>query len=311
MWMFLTLDNSDLGNFLYFLFDTDRSGELDVNEIKNIISLVHHQLLNSRTSVQRLLEELSKKNHKLSAEEFTAWTKANPSLLEPVFHLHLELRNQLLGNHFWQTLQTRRYTTSVQTNPKYIFTLQKLLDEISKSETTKQDIPKSKRIHPATATRQNTKEDHVITHKKTEEKNSVVLDDHAVVRKKSDVEQVAKKKSDVDKMSHNKSDVERSNPFDRDIDDDDDDDNNELSTNDKKRHHHHHHHSSHHSGENEAVTPTSQRSHHHHHHHSRHHNSENEAVTPTRSHHHHIGHHSSNSHHNSSGGHSPAPAHHH
>lgn len=279
MWMFLTLDQSDLASFLYSLFDTDRSGALDVSEIKNIISLVHHKLLNTRSSIQRLLDELSKKNHKLTAEEFSSWTKSNPSLLEPVFHLHLELRNHLLGNHFWQTLQTRRYSNGNQTNPRYIDKLQKQLDAIAKEESSKKDIPKGKKIHPKVETnKQNTKDEHSTRKKveksvKTEEKNNTIIDDtnnnnNPVIRKKSDVEQVSRKKSDVEQVTHKKSDVEKINPFDE--------------PSEKKHHHshsHHHHshshHSHHHSNGTHENDGSSSSSHHPHRHHSGHNHSSN------------------------------------
>lgn len=155
MWMFLTLNQTDLALFLYNLFDADHSGALDVDEIKNIISVVHHKLLNGKTPIHRLLDELSKRNHRMTSEEFASWTKSNPSLLEPIFHLHLDLRNQLLGNNFWQTLQTRRYGTGGQMSPQYVDLIQKHLDKVSddfeKRAAADTGKKSKKKVHPSSS----------------------------------------------------------------------------------------------------------------------------------------------------------------
>lgn len=215
MWMFLTLSESDLALFLYNLFDADHSGALDVSEIKNIISVVHHKLLNGRTPIQRLLDELSKRDHRMTSDEFASWAKSNPSLLEPIFHLHLDLRKQLIGNGFWQTLESRRYGTGNQMSPQYVDLIQKRLDKIAddfekRSQTSKTSKKSKKKVHPSSGTKggsgvqkssadkkQTTTEKNnpVVSSdkkQKTNEKNSLVTaeENNPLPRKKSNTEEI-------------------------------------------------------------------------------------------------------------------------
>lgn len=182
MWMFLALTDNDLAQFIYNLFDSDRSGSLDVSEVKDIMSTVHQKLLNGRNPVNRLLDDLSKRNHRMTSEEFVAWTKSNPSLLEPIFQLHLGLRNQLLGVNFWQTLQVRRYASGNQMSPQYIDTIQKRLNKISREFEKKASASSSKKqkkkVHPSDKAKEEKKAGATPPDKrqKTAEKNTVLTE---------------------------------------------------------------------------------------------------------------------------------------
>ena len=183
--MFLALTDNDLAQFIYNLFDSDHSGSLDVSEVKDIISTVHQKLLNGRNPVNRLLDDLSKKNHRMTSEEFVTWTKSNPSLLEPIFQLHLGLRNQLLGVNFWQTLQVRRYASGNQMSPQYIDTIQKRLNKISrefekKASSTSSSKKQKKKVHPSDKAKEEKKAGATPDKRqKTGEKNTVLTEgDH-------------------------------------------------------------------------------------------------------------------------------------
>jgi hypothetical protein len=265
--MFLALIDTDLAQFLYNLFDSDRSGALDVTEVKSIIATVHQKLLNGRNPIQRLLEDLSKKDHRMTSEEFVSWTKTNPSLLEPIFHLHLDLRNQLIGNNFWQTIQTRRYAAGNQTSAQYIDLVQKRLEKISKDLEKKgaSASKKKKKVHPSSGKKsKGTKDDDATD--ETEEKKSaykkqqstgernVVLTEteKSAPRKKSFVPDSPPEAASAAKP-RKKSNI----GLEVDV--------RPLSEPKEKEHkHHHHHHHHHHRGEDKSSSsPSPQRQNHH------------------------------------------------
>jgi Ca2+-binding EF-hand superfamily protein len=286
MWMFLASTDNDLAQFIYNLFDSDRSGSLDVTEVKSIISTVHQKLLNGRNPVNRLLDDLSKKNHRMTSEEFVAWTKTNPSLLEPIFHLHLGLRNQLVGVNFWQTLQVRRYANGNQMSPQYIDLIQKRLDKISRdlekrastSTASRSSKKQKKKVHPSSDKAKEEKKAAAASSDKkqrTAEKNTLLAEaDHpaaAVPRKKSSAgveteEKKPRKKSNAGLTVDTSAALGTgAAPG--------------IASGDPHKHHHHHHHKQHPQEDSLPPSASSTPSHHHgHHHHGHHHHGRRQSA---------------------------------
>jgi hypothetical protein len=311
--MFLALTDKDLAQFLYNLFDTDRSGSLDVAEVKSIISTVHQKLLNGgRNPVNRLLDDLSKKDHRMTCDEFVAWTKTNPSLLEPIFHLHLNLRNQLIGDNFWQSLQVRRYASGNQMNPQYMDLIQKRLDKISRDLEKKASTStasrsskkgKGKKVHPSSGKPKTEEEKKAAASDKkqrTAEKNTLLAEaDHPAGRKKSSAGMTTGEKNsllaEIDPLaagggkSKSNAAAEEQKPRKKSSAGLSVDTSglvghsapgSESGDPQKHKSHHHKHHHKHHHQEDDQ--PTSASSHHHHgHHHGQGHKSGASTVPPS------------------------------
>lgn len=112
----------NLGGFVFYLFDDDRSGCLDFAEIKRILEIIHAQDLNKPGHLQdKIRLELQNKPPNLNLDEFQKWTRAKPMLTNPVLNMQLKMQECVAGQKFWKKACRERSGDADKAMPGYIF----------------------------------------------------------------------------------------------------------------------------------------------------------------------------------------------
>lgn len=107
---------------MFYLFDDDRSGSLDFQEIRKIIEIVHAQDLNKSGRLSdKINEEMMNKPPYLTIDDFQKWTRAKPMLTNPVLNMQLKLQGDLLGPKFWKEVTQQRSDDEEKVRPGYVF----------------------------------------------------------------------------------------------------------------------------------------------------------------------------------------------
>lgn len=134
IWLFLTVDQSELGGYAFILFDMDYTGILDCEEIINLIHIIHNKTTIQSTATLQVLESLKVSNESFSCEKFQYWTRTHLSLLEPAQSLQFNLRKNLIGENYWQQKTQYRKAQPHFSNLNYIYNLKKRVYEIQKKQ---------------------------------------------------------------------------------------------------------------------------------------------------------------------------------
>eukprot|EP00602_Paraphysomonas_sp_CaronLab_P003615 CAMPEP_0185030798 /NCGR_PEP_ID=MMETSP1103-20130426/17872_1 /TAXON_ID=36769 /ORGANISM="Paraphysomonas bandaiensis, Strain Caron Lab Isolate" /LENGTH=413 /DNA_ID=CAMNT_0027566057 /DNA_START=158 /DNA_END=1399 /DNA_ORIENTATION=+ len=131
MWNFLTIDHSQIGSFAFLLFDTDETGQLDSEEVLNMIYVIHNNTHIKSKAVGHVIDKLKSSKESFSLENFDHWSRTHMSLLEPVLLLQKKLRQNIISERYWLSLSNRRYEHCEFGDIKYIWQLKKTVSRIT------------------------------------------------------------------------------------------------------------------------------------------------------------------------------------
>lgn len=118
MWNLLTLDPSDLGYFVFTIFDRDNSGVLKFEEVKDLVETIHHKNYEDNVVIHRLVHKLLESSTAVTIDHFVQWSQHHPSILAPIISLQESLQIYVGGHRFWNILQRKRRQVRLYT--KYI-----------------------------------------------------------------------------------------------------------------------------------------------------------------------------------------------
>lgn len=124
LWNFLSLPVDQLGAYAHFLFDEDKNGKsLRPDQAKELIEVLYQQKCEKNSRAKKIYDKFSKDKFVFSVIKFTAWTKANTSLLSNLIGLHLKLQSTIIGKDFWDMLSAKRGggTENNLIRPLYIY----------------------------------------------------------------------------------------------------------------------------------------------------------------------------------------------
>ena len=99
MWNFLSMEPSRLGSYAYFLFDDDGTGNLDHEEVKQLVETIQHKSYNKNPAVRKLVDSIITGKTNVSVEHFARCAQEIPSLCAPLISLQHELRKTFIGTN--------------------------------------------------------------------------------------------------------------------------------------------------------------------------------------------------------------------
>ena len=122
LYNFCTFDNLSLCRFAFEIYDEDSSGNLDHEEIEQIVKdLYGRRGFKRNKSAQKCVEQLkamewySGSGNELTAgdstidfKSFHLFSKNHPTLLYPAFMMQYDLQSKVLGSGFWQCAAEQR-----------------------------------------------------------------------------------------------------------------------------------------------------------------------------------------------------------
>lgn len=102
VWRYATKRDVEIVEFAFDIFDTDNSGVLTEDELKDCIGEIYGKKgLNESTA--KMLKKFDKsKDGKVSKVEFLNGCKQVPQLLYPAFSIQNAVRRNILGEGFWE-----------------------------------------------------------------------------------------------------------------------------------------------------------------------------------------------------------------
>lgn len=110
IWNYCTFTMNSLIIFAFNFHDLDGSGELTMEEIKELITEVYgNENFEKNEELQQEITDADENNDgKLSLDEFKQWVVKTPVILYPAFHMQQVLRRKVLGSKFWHGKRDQR-----------------------------------------------------------------------------------------------------------------------------------------------------------------------------------------------------------
>jgi Ca2+-binding EF-hand superfamily protein len=136
LWNYCSLSPSPLVDFVFSQYDKDGSGDIDIEEAKQLILSMFGESFQKSPEAVRVVAELNlmKQSGGISLETFHHFVKMNPSILSPAYQLQIQLRKRILGDEFWLIQGKRRVEVN---GTKELMTA----DEILKRFDNRSEIP--------------------------------------------------------------------------------------------------------------------------------------------------------------------------
>ena len=109
VWNFCTYQLDTFIEFAFHVYDLDSSGQLEMEELRDLIEEVYGSMMANNVRVQRILDAIdSDGDGVISSAEFADFNRRYPALLFPAFSMQNELRRRCFGEKFWQKELGRR-----------------------------------------------------------------------------------------------------------------------------------------------------------------------------------------------------------
>eukprot|EP01031_Cornospumella_fuschlensis_P024182 gene24182-29247_t len=105
LWIFLSLAESDMADFLYRLKDASGTYCLKVAEVKDLFEMIHHKKVETSTMLAPLYADIKQRFPvELRMEEWRSWvyTQGGVGVIQPLLILQIKMRRLILGEGFWQ-----------------------------------------------------------------------------------------------------------------------------------------------------------------------------------------------------------------
>ena len=91
------MEPSRLDSYAYFLFDDDKTGSLEHDEVKVLVETIQHKTYEKTLAVRKLVDTIMTGRKVVTVENFEKFCKDNPSLCAPLISLQHELRKSFIG----------------------------------------------------------------------------------------------------------------------------------------------------------------------------------------------------------------------
>lgn len=134
MWNFLTIESFDICRFVFVLFDTDATGNLEHNEIIELIKKIHFHSHETNKAVKIVIEKLVLQKPVFNLETFVDWTRTHSSLMNPILTLQYEIQRRLIGVRFWTGLIERRKQSKEFADINFLAPLAKKVKSIKEEQ---------------------------------------------------------------------------------------------------------------------------------------------------------------------------------
>ena len=110
IWNYCTFTMNSLILFAFNFYDLDGSGELTMEEIKDLIAEVYgyENFEKNEELQQEIMDADENSDGKISFDEFKQWVVKTPVILYPAFRMQQVLRRKVLGNKFWHSKRDQR-----------------------------------------------------------------------------------------------------------------------------------------------------------------------------------------------------------
>eukprot|EP01029_Cantina_marsupialis_P029734 TRINITY_DN782097_c0_g1_i1.p1 TRINITY_DN782097_c0_g1~~TRINITY_DN782097_c0_g1_i1.p1 ORF type:complete len:238 (-),score=21.88 TRINITY_DN782097_c0_g1_i1:305-1018(-) len=108
-WNYCTFDFPNLIKFCFKLFDQDDSGDLEINEVVDLVKEVYGNSYENNSRVKALMSQLDADGDgDVSFPEFEKFNRQHPALLFPAYCIQQTLRRRLFGTDFWKAQSKSR-----------------------------------------------------------------------------------------------------------------------------------------------------------------------------------------------------------
>mmetsp|Transcript_25131 Transcript_25131/g.42426 ORF Transcript_25131/g.42426 Transcript_25131/m.42426 type:complete len:339 (-) Transcript_25131:272-1288(-) len=123
LWDFLSRDTKSLGSFAFHLFDTKNDGVLSIAEVTRLIEMLHHTTMAKSKIVKKVVDDLVKHVDgvaRISVQTFHEYCQVHEDVCLSLFGLQHNLRERILGDHFWDVIVENRKKDKEQLSLNYI-----------------------------------------------------------------------------------------------------------------------------------------------------------------------------------------------
>lgn len=124
----------DLALFVFDLFDEDKGGTMDFQELNEMLKTIHGTGYANNKGLMDVIEEMKMAVMSLTAVEFTQWNQNHPVLTGPILILQLKFQTDLYGKGFWKGLHERRYNHPEMIPMSFVSDLGEELESFYKAE---------------------------------------------------------------------------------------------------------------------------------------------------------------------------------
>ena len=108
----------DVRKFCFYIFDKDKNGYIEADELAALIDLLHDNMLNG--NAKTAMEKFDKNGDgKIDFGEFTTMDKEFPMLLYPAYELQNKMMAATLGRKWWMDKQRELDDERIMERKKY------------------------------------------------------------------------------------------------------------------------------------------------------------------------------------------------
>ena len=106
---FCSFDEKGLLQFCFNIFDVDRSGDIDRDEVKALVKMMRGNNKKLEKQTDQLMRQLDTDGDgQMSVTEFYSMNKSAPSMLLPAFQMKNQLTEVICGKSWWKSQETSR-----------------------------------------------------------------------------------------------------------------------------------------------------------------------------------------------------------
>lgn len=106
LWQYCTLGRTQLVMFAFDLYDRDSSGEIDMEELQGMLRELYGKRYAENSTAVNLIKHINALNNRefaenVSVDTFAEFVRSHPAMLSPAFLMQQNLRDRVLGGHWW------------------------------------------------------------------------------------------------------------------------------------------------------------------------------------------------------------------
>eukprot|EP00941_MAST-03F_sp_MAST-3F-sp1_P004461 g4461.t1 len=99
---FCMMGKEDMLKFCFYIFDKDKNGYIEEDELQDLISILHTAGTTANVE-SSLLAMASERANKITFKQFTAMNEDYPQVLYPAFRMQHSLQEITLGSSYWSS----------------------------------------------------------------------------------------------------------------------------------------------------------------------------------------------------------------
>ena len=103
---FCMFGTDDILKFCFYIFDKDRNGFINSDELQDLVGLLHSYATSNVESVMNDISSMA--DQRITFKQFKALNHQYPFILYPAFRIHLTLQRVTLGMKFWDDLKRQK-----------------------------------------------------------------------------------------------------------------------------------------------------------------------------------------------------------